>query len=159
VESEPPRGAGISKARSTSIFAFLDLFRGAPFDVGFRRRVFFIKINCERSYRTDESPTQDFQPSHGASTVGVQELKASALLATYTLAAISLASGQSSNESLSKCMQGHKDGESQVGLTNTESNNASVLLNERSTMSALGIIAIKRGDKACTGSNSCEACA
>jgi hypothetical protein len=56
-------------------------------------------------------------------------------------------------------MWGHKTGESQAGLTNNESNNTSVSLDERSTTSALGIIAIKCGDEACAGSNSCESCA
>jgi hypothetical protein len=87
----------------------------------------------------------------------MRELEASALSATYTLVAISLESGQSSNELQSEPVRGRKTREPQVGLINNESNNASVSLDERSTTSSLGIVGIKRGDEACVGSNSCEA--
>jgi hypothetical protein len=108
MESESPQGAGISKAHSTSTFAFLDLFCGAPFGAIFCHRVFFIEVNYEQSSRMDESLTQDFHPSHGASTAGTWELEASLLSAMYTLVAISLASGQSSNESPSEPCGGTK---------------------------------------------------
>jgi hypothetical protein len=157
VESELSQDAGISKARSTSTLVFLDLFYGAPFGAVFHHRVFFVEVNCERSSRTDESPTQDFWPSRGALTAGERELEASTLSKMYTLAAISLASGQSSNESPSEPMRGRETRESRAGLIDNESNNASVSLDERSTTSALGIVTIKRGDEACACSNSCEA--
>jgi hypothetical protein len=99
----------------------------------------------------DKSPTQDFWPSRDTPNIGMQELKASTLSAMYTLTTISIALGQSSNESPSEPVQGRETKESQAGLTKIESNNASVSLDERSTTSALGIVAIKRGDKACAG--------
>jgi hypothetical protein len=103
VESEPSQGMGAPKARLTSTFIFLYLFRGVSVSVAFLRRVFFV-------FRTDESPKQDFQPPHGASIIGVWELEASALSSMYTIAAISLASGQSSNESASELAQGCEAG-------------------------------------------------
>jgi hypothetical protein len=86
-QSEPSQGTGAPKEWLTSTFVFLDLIRGVSVSAAFYHQVFFI-------FRTDESPKHNFWPPCGASIAGVQELKASALIATYTLAAISLASGQ-----------------------------------------------------------------
>jgi hypothetical protein len=151
IESEPSRGAGEPKTRLMSTFAFLDLFRGESVSTTFRHRVFFV-------FRTDELLKQDFRPPRGASIVGVRELKASALSATYTLAVTSLASGQSSNESASKLARGCEAGELRARLKNNESNSALVSIDKISTTSSLGFIIIKCGDEACAGSNSCEAC-
>jgi hypothetical protein len=106
-----------------------------------------------------ESLKQDSRPLHGASLAGLWELEASALSTTYTLAAISLTSGQFSSESASKLAWRREARELHVRPENNESNNASVSLDEISITSAWGFVTIKCGEEAYVGSNSCEACA
>jgi hypothetical protein len=148
-KSGPSRAAGAAKAQSISTFIFLDLFRRASNGEALHRRVFLI-------FRTGKLLKRDLRLSRGASIAGLRELEASALSATYTLAAILFTWGQLLNESASELAQPLKDRELQAGLKNNEFNRSSVSLDETSTMPALGFITIKCHEEACIGSNSCE---
>jgi hypothetical protein len=134
------------------IFTLLDLFCGALSSGTFCRRVFLV-------FQMGESLKQDSRPLHETSLAGLWELEASALSTTYTLAAISLASGQFSSESASELAWRREARELHARPENNESKNASVSLDEISITSAWGFVTIKCGEEACVGSNSCEACA
>jgi hypothetical protein len=151
-ENEPSGVVGVAKARSISTFILPDLFHGALDGAVLRHRVFLVP-------QMDESSKWDFRSSREASIAGLRELEASALNTTYTLTAISFASGQLSNKSLSEPPRRRIDGEPQARLKNNEFNKSSVSLDETSTTPALGFVTAKCGKEACAGLDSCKACA
>jgi hypothetical protein len=80
-ESDPPRSIGAARARSTSIFVFLDFVRGALGSAVFCRRGFIDEATHKRDRRVDETPVQDFQPPRRESAIDAWELKASVVSA------------------------------------------------------------------------------
>jgi hypothetical protein len=111
VESDPPHSVGAARACSASIFVFLHFLREALVSVVFCCCGFVDEAARERDRRADKMSARDFQPPCRESVVDTREFEASAIKATETLAAISLASGQSSNNSLSELDRRFESGE------------------------------------------------
>jgi hypothetical protein len=78
-KSDPPRGVGATRARSASIFVFLDFLRGALVSVVFCRRGFIDEDTCEWDHRADEMSARDLRPSRMESVVNARELEAYAV--------------------------------------------------------------------------------